>query len=150
MGLFNRKQRGLLPANVVQMMERFGRHEIDPMGSADDGYAVFQATQEPLISASRTDPSAFISALADACLPVGGWAVYGADRTVINLVGTSPGGDDWLRILDASIESSDRTSYLPCGCRRTPGTDSSTRAELGTRGSSSARRPTGAWLASRP
>jgi hypothetical protein len=112
MGLFSRKPKGLLPADIVPMMERFGRHEIDPMGSSDDGYAVFQATQEPLLGAAASDPMEFIRALADACVPVGGWAVYGADRTVVNLIGTSPGGADWPRILDASIEFF-RSNYVP-------------------------------------
>jgi hypothetical protein len=103
---------GLLPPDIVQRMERFGRHEIDIMGSHDDGYAVFQATQQPLITVASTDSAGFIRALADACVPVGGWAVYGADRTVINLVGSSPPGDDWLRILHGSIEFL-RANYVP-------------------------------------
>lgn len=112
MGLFRHKPKGLLPTDILQMMERFGRHEIDIMGSQDDGYDVFKATQQPLITAANTDPAGFIRALADACVPAGGWAVYGADRTVVNLVGSSPPGDDWLRILDGSIEFL-RTNYVP-------------------------------------
>jgi hypothetical protein len=38
--------------------------------------------------------------------------VYGADRTVVNLIGSSPPGDDWLRILDVSIEFL-RANYVP-------------------------------------
>jgi hypothetical protein len=111
-GLFNRKPKSLLPPDIVQMMERFGRHEIDPMCSDDDSYAVFQATQEPLLNAARENPQQFIQALADACVPVGGWTVYGADRTVINLIGTTPGGEDWFRILDASIQFL-RSNFVP-------------------------------------
>jgi hypothetical protein len=110
--LFGRKPRSPLPSDIVQMMERFGRHEIDIMNSHDDGYAVFQAAQQPLLASASSDPAGFIRALADTCVPVGGWAVYGADRTVINLVGSSPPGDDWLRILDASIEFL-RAHYVP-------------------------------------
>jgi hypothetical protein len=112
MGLFRRKPGGLLPPDILRMMERFGRHEIDIMGSHDDGYAVFKATQQPLIAVAGTDPAGFIRALADACVPAGGWVVYGADRTVVNLVGSSPPGDDWLRILDGSIEFL-RANYVP-------------------------------------
>jgi hypothetical protein len=104
MALFGRRARSPLPPDIAQMMERFGRHEIDIMNSSDDGYAVFQATQQPLLAMASSDPAGFIRALADTCVPVGGWAVYGADRTVINLIGSSRSGDDWLRILDASIE----------------------------------------------
>ena len=112
MGRFRRKPGGSLPSDIVQMMERYGRHEIDVMDSDDDGYAVFQATQQPLLAAAGTDPAGFIRALANACVPVAGWAVYGADRTVVNLVGSSPPGDDWLRILDGSIEFL-RANYVP-------------------------------------
>jgi hypothetical protein len=111
-GLLNRKAKGLLPPNVITMMERFGRHEIDLVHSPDDGYAVFQATQEPLYPAARDNPVGFIRALADACVPVGRWAVYGADRTVVNLVGASVTGEDWFRILDASNEFL-RANYVP-------------------------------------
>lgn len=92
-----------LPSGVLQMMERFGRHEINPMESADDGYEVFQATQQPLWAFASEDPDGFISALADICVPAGGWAAYGADRTVVNLVNSDPGTNDWYRILDASL-----------------------------------------------
>jgi hypothetical protein len=111
-GLFTRRARGPLPTNILQMMERFGRHEIDVMGSSDDGYEVFEATQRPLIAAANSNPAEFIKTLADACVPVGGWPVYGADRTVVNLIGTTPESPDWFRILDGSIEFL-RMHYVP-------------------------------------
>ncbi len=112
MGFFKRKPDGPLPADIIAMMERFGRHEIDVLNSSDDGGALFQATQAPLLDAASRDPEGFIRALADVCVPVGGWAVYGADRTVVNLVGTSPPGPDWLRILDASNDFL-RSNFVP-------------------------------------
>ncbi len=112
MRVFNRKPEQQLPSTIVQMMERFGRHEIDPIGSTDDGGAVFQATQSPLLTMASTDPEGFIRALAHACVPVGGWAVYGAERTVVNVIGTNPPGQQWLQILDASIEFL-RANYVP-------------------------------------
>lgn len=112
MGFFARKPKGLLPADIIPMMERFGRHEIDVMASPDNGYAVFQSTQEPLLEVASNNRDDFIKALADTCVPVGGWAVFGADRTVVNLVDSAPPGDDWLRILDGSIEFL-RSNYVP-------------------------------------
>jgi hypothetical protein len=103
MGIFSRKQRGLLPPDTLQMMERFGRHEIDVMSSSDDAYAVFQATQEPLFPVASDQPDLFIKELADVCVPIGGWVVYGAGRTVVNLVGIRPANPDWTRIVDATI-----------------------------------------------
>lgn len=121
MRFFKGKSGGGLPPDIVSMMERFGRHEIDPMRSGDDGYEVFQATQQPLFGWANSDPAGFVKALADVCVPVGGWAVYGADRTVVNLV-TDPAvanvsrppapGSDWQRILDGSIEFL-RANFVP-------------------------------------
>jgi hypothetical protein len=102
--LFKRRPPSILPSNIVQMMERFGRHEIDVLNSTEDPHDLFQQTQQPLIEAATSRPAEFIKALADACLPAGGWAVYGASRTVVNLIGNSPPGNDWFRILDASNE----------------------------------------------
>lgn len=101
-----------LPSNVVQLMERFGRHEIDPAAGTDDGYTVFTATQEPLFPFAKGDPERFVRALADACLPAGGWASYGASRTVVNLINTTPPGPDWGRLLDASNDFL-RANFVP-------------------------------------
>lgn len=121
MGFFDKRRPQRLPREIVAMMERFGRHEIDPMRSTDDGYLVFQATQEPLLDVARADPAGFVRSLVDACVPVGGWAIYGADRTVINLVtdpsvassSTVPPPDsDWARILEGSLAFL-RANYVP-------------------------------------
>lgn len=77
-----------VPRDLVARMGRLGRHEIDPMRSLDDGPAIWAETQQPLLELSQTDPAGLIHALAAACLPVGGWTVYGAERTVENLIRT--------------------------------------------------------------
>lgn len=101
-----------LPRDILPMMERFGRHEINIMESTDDGSEVFQATQMPLWAFASEDPDGFVRALADACVPAGEWAVYGAERTVVNLVNTNPGTADWYRILDASLAFV-RANFVP-------------------------------------
>jgi Protein of unknown function (DUF2510) len=101
-----------LPSAIVAMMERFGRHEIDTLRSSDDGYELFTATQEPLFAMATNDPAGFVKTLADQCIPVGGWAVYGAERTVVNLISTEPPAPDWPRLLDASLEFL-RTNFVP-------------------------------------
>ena len=113
MRLFGKKPAGpRLPLDIAARMERFGRHEIDPVGSRDDASAVFAETQQPFLELSRTDPSALIQVLAEACLPVGGWAVYGAERTVVNLIGTDSPDPKWLTLLDGSIEFL-RSNFVP-------------------------------------
>lgn len=103
MRLFGKPSAPKLPLDLVSRMERFGKWEIDPVRSRDDGPAVFQETQQPLIELSRSDPAGFIRVLAGACLPVDGWAAYGAERTVVNLIGTDSTEPEWLALLDASI-----------------------------------------------
>lgn len=112
MSVFSRRPRSILPSNIVPMMERFGRNEIDIYNPPEDAFLVFQQTQQPLIEVATSRTADFIRELADACVPSSGWAAYGADRTVINLVSASPPGTDWLRILDASI-SFLRANYVP-------------------------------------
>ena len=121
MGFLNRTPANGLPRDIVPMMERFGRHEIDPLRSTDDGGAVFQATQQPLFPFAQANAAGFVRALADVCVPVGGWAIYGADRTVVNLVTDDTvadlsrppaAGSDWARILDGSIAFL-RANFVP-------------------------------------
>ena len=101
-----------LPPDILRMMERFGRHEINVMESTDDGYEVFQDTQQPLWTFASEDPGGFVRMMADACITAGGWAVYGAERTVLNLVSPTPTSDDWHRLLDASLGFL-RANYVP-------------------------------------
>ena len=58
-------------------MERFGQYEFDPQASTDDPAIIGQLVAEMYQFASA-DPDGFLVALADAVLPVGGWAVFGA------------------------------------------------------------------------
>ena len=111
LGLFGKKK-SPLPADIVQRMERLGRHEYDPMNSPDDASEVFQYCLSPLLEIARTQPDLFVTSLADACIPVGGWAVYGAQSAVADLVGLDPRGVDGGRLLDAAIEFL-REHYVP-------------------------------------
>ena len=87
MGLFGR-QRGArrLPANIVELMEQFGRFEFDPRraGNIDPG-AVYEDIVGPLYQLSTSDAPGFVAELAAAVVPVGGWAVYGGERLVKEL-----------------------------------------------------------------
>ena len=88
MGLFKKADStvGRLPANVVDMMVEFGRFEYDPQGSDVDGERVWSELQSPLLAFAQSDPAGFVDALAQATIPAGEWAIYGASRTVQNLL----------------------------------------------------------------
>ncbi|MEV8544185.1 hypothetical protein [Streptomyces sp. NPDC051572] len=97
MSLFPRTPRAArLPGDVVSRMERFGRFEFDPVGTDIDASDVWGELQAPYLPFAQSDPQDFARALADAVLPAGGFALFGAARTVWNLVGsdfTSPAYD---------------------------------------------------------
>jgi hypothetical protein len=68
-------------------MEGYGRCEFDAAQGKNnaDGFAWFQRVQT-LYSFASTDPDTFLTALADAVVPSGGWAAYGASHAVWDLV----------------------------------------------------------------
>jgi len=104
MGLFKKRETGVkLPVNIVTMMERFGRHEASWAPSDEDAFAIWNETQQPLLDLVSQDQQQFTDALADAVVPVGGFAVLGGSRTVINLIGEmdTPSYD---RLMDGTIE----------------------------------------------
>lgn len=109
MGSFRRRQdqqaRGYaLPDGVVSLMVRFGRYEFDPQSSGEDSSSIWMETQLPLQPFASTDPSGFMAALAKAMLPVGGWAVYGAAHTILDLISPPPEHDpSYNAIMNASL-----------------------------------------------
>jgi hypothetical protein len=89
MALFRRDPVAVgLPRDVVSRMERFGRFEFDPAGSGIDAGEVWTELQAPLMEFARTDPERFTTELVRAVLPAGGWALYGASRSIWNLLGS--------------------------------------------------------------
>ncbi len=109
MGFFSRRQKQpALPSDIVSMMERFGRDEFNPQANAFAAEEIGQLMGN-LYSFASTDPDNFLVALAEAVLPVGGWAVYGASRTIWELL--SPSASSPIRqhpsynaIMNAAIE----------------------------------------------
>lgn len=89
MALYPRTPRATrLPDDVVTRMERFGRFEFDPAGTDIDASDVWGELQAPFLPFAQSDPEGFTRALAEAVLPAGGFALFGAARTVWNLVGS--------------------------------------------------------------
>ena len=77
-----------LPSNILRMMEQFGRFERNPQGSGEDPGAMGSLMAE-LAPFASTDPKGFLEALTSVVLPVGGWAVYGASRTIWEFLSVS-------------------------------------------------------------
>lgn len=96
MGFFGRRQQlpngPTLPSDIVSRMQRFGRYELDPAESGENGMEQ-GALMAKLLPFASAEPERFLADLAAAVVPAGGLAVYGASRTVWELLSpdrTSP------------------------------------------------------------
>ncbi|MFC4506949.1 MULTISPECIES: hypothetical protein [Streptomyces] len=105
MPLFPRTPRAArLPTDVVPRMEKFGRFEFDPVGSDIDASDVWAELQAPFLEFAQSDPEGFARALANAVLPAGGFALFGAARTVWNLAGSDFTSPAYAAVRMAALE----------------------------------------------
>lgn len=104
MGFFSKgKPSSRLPSNIVDLMVKNGRFEWDPPGSGIDGASIWSTVQEPLVPFAQSDPAGFLSALAAAVVPAGGWASYGAERLMIDLLGADRDEPGYHAVMSASL-----------------------------------------------
>ncbi|MET9223364.1 hypothetical protein ACIOC1_05935 [Streptomyces sp. NPDC088197] len=68
-------------------MERFGRFEFDATGIEFGADLVWSELQAPFLEFAQSDSDRFTTQLAAAVIPAGGFALFGAARTVWNLLG---------------------------------------------------------------
>lgn len=113
MGWFGGRGRqpgGLLPPDIISLMEKYARSKFDFRGTGvaqgldTSRIMMIEANLYPV---AQANPDAFVTALATAILPVGGWAAYGAGILVRELLGSEyshPASDEirmaglqWLR-----------------------------------------------------
>ncbi|WP_333762374.1 hypothetical protein [Streptomyces sp. IBSBF 2390] len=105
MALFPRTPRAArLPGDVVSRMERFGRFEFDPVGTDIDASDVWGELQAPFLPFAQSDPDGFARSLSDAVLPAGGFALFGAARTMWNLVGSDFSSPAYDAVRMAALE----------------------------------------------
>jgi hypothetical protein len=108
-----KKVTSILPGDIVQKMELYGHYEFDHR-SVDGSVAAMVSQMLPALYPKATaNPDSFISELAAAVLPHGGWAVYGGERLVRDLLGTDSRHPDFLRMLDAAIAFLRNQGYGP-------------------------------------
>ncbi len=94
----------MLPANIAQLAEDFGRYEYDQAASGVDGTSVWADFVAPLYPLAQAEPTAFLQQLADAALPVGGWSVYGASHLDWEFFsGANPNDPSHRALLTASL-----------------------------------------------
>ena len=106
MSLFGKRiqNQSLLPSDIVQRMEYYGRCEFSPQESEPDApQRINELIYQPLYPVASADPDKFIAELADAVLPAGGWAVYGGERCVRDLINAQTRHPGFVAMVDAAI-----------------------------------------------
>ncbi len=83
------KPHPLLPADIVSIMERSGRHKIAPHSSGEP--SPLEPSWKPIVPTdfemqARANPQPYVDALAEIIVPVGGWAVYGAAEFALDIM----------------------------------------------------------------
>ncbi|ODU06302.1 MAG: hypothetical protein ABS81_05085 [Pseudonocardia sp. SCN 72-86] len=84
-------------------MAEFGHFEFSPMDSMLDGSYVWQHLQAPYLEAKNSDEEKFIIDIAAVAVQAGGWAAYGAHRTVASLVGPGTDHPDYIRTVMTAL-----------------------------------------------
>jgi hypothetical protein len=94
----------ILPADIVRRMDFYGRVEFSPQQSGPDAAnRVNDLIYQPLYPIASANPNEFIGELAAAVLPVGGWAVYGGERCVRDLINTQTRHPGFVAMIDAAM-----------------------------------------------
>jgi hypothetical protein len=103
-GLFGRKaSRGPLPSDIVGKLELFGKHEWAVPFSPYDSSEIWNTVLQPLITPAQSSPAEMIDALAANVSPHGGWAAYGAERLMYELVSDPQQYPSYPTVMDASL-----------------------------------------------
>lgn len=101
MGLFNRQPRddGPLPPDIAAQMEERGR--VRSEGFKSD---LTEAQDRHFLSLSQGEQEAYVDALAEAILPLGGWAVLGTADLLVKAVFEPEDHPSYVKLLLAALE----------------------------------------------
>ena len=107
-----RPEPSILPADIVQRIESYGRYQFSvSLGRPLADFQGYELIYQPLYPIAQADPDAFTSALAEAVLPVGGWAVYGGERCIQDLISANYQHPRFAAMIDAAMEFFRRQGY---------------------------------------
>jgi hypothetical protein len=101
MGLFSRQSRsdGPLPADIVVQMQERGRVRSEGFKTE-----LTEAQDQHFLSLSQQEQGAYVDALAEAILPVGGWAVLGAADLLVKAIFEPEDRPSYVALLLAALE----------------------------------------------
>jgi hypothetical protein len=103
----------LLPSDISQKMVLYGRYEFSPQQADQSVVRMVSQLLPELYPKAAADPDNFISELAAAVLPHGGWAVYGGERLVRDLIGTESRHPGFLQMIDVAMRFLRSLGYGP-------------------------------------
>jgi hypothetical protein len=92
-----------LPADIVEKLDMWGRFRFDPHG-ADIDVSEIGTLEHDMWELAQADSDAFVSSIAAAVLPRGGWAVYGGAHMVMSVIGGAPNHPAFDELMAASLE----------------------------------------------
>jgi hypothetical protein len=92
-----------LPADIVEKLDMWGRFRFDPQRASVD-VNVIGTLENDMRQLAQADSDAFVSSIAAAVLPHGGWAVYGGAHMVMSVVGGAPNHPAFDELMAASLE----------------------------------------------
>jgi hypothetical protein len=101
MGLFSRQRRdeGPLPPAIATLMEERGRVRSEGFKTE-----LTDAQEQDFLSLSQGEQEGYVDALAEAVLPLGGWAVLGAADLVVKAVFEPEDRPSYVGLLLAALE----------------------------------------------
>lgn len=103
--MFGRKRSGpSLRPSIAQDLVVYGQFEFDPTNSNTDSSWIYDNLYQPYLDWAKNDPDEFTTQLAAAVLPVGGWAVYGGQRLVVDLITSRYDGTGYRSMQDAALD----------------------------------------------
>jgi hypothetical protein len=92
-----------LPADIVEKLDMWGRFRFDPQGAKIE-VSEIGTLENDMRQLAQADSDAFVSGLAAAVLPHGGWAVYGGAHMVMSVTGGLPTHPAFEELMAASLE----------------------------------------------
>lgn len=98
-----KKYRSILPVDIVRNMEIYGRFEFSSQDAQPDAGKIVGELLPKLYPIAQADPDTFTAELGAALLPVGGWAVYGGQRCVRDLVGAHSRHPAYIAMIEAAV-----------------------------------------------
>jgi hypothetical protein len=103
MGLFKRQLSGPLPPDIATQMEERGRVR-GGMRSEGPKNELTAAQDQLFTSLSQEEQEAYVDALAEAIVPIGGWALLGAADLLVQAVFEPDDYPAYVKLLLAAIE----------------------------------------------